>query len=106
MIIDMNIQGELLSRQMSRTPAASVPAAPKACEPLRADAPQRLPHRRGALPDLSDPTFRDGALGDLDRDMFSASARASNKNKLQTVTKALAFFGYPLYRGGQPTFAP
>ena len=72
------------------------PAAPKACEALRSDAPQRLTRQRGALPDLSDPARSEGALAELDRDMFSASARASNKNKLQTVTKALAFFGYPL----------
>ena len=57
--------------------------------PLRADAPGRLPRRRGSFPDLDTAEARASAVEDLRKDVYAASSIPGVTSRIRFLRKAL-----------------
>ena len=57
--------------------------------PLRADAPGRLPRRRGSFPDLDTAEARASAVEDLRKDVYAASSIPGVTSRMRFFRKAL-----------------
>ena len=57
--------------------------------PLRADAPGRLPRRRGSFPDLDTAEARASAVEDLRKDVYAASSIPGVTSRIRFIRKAL-----------------
>ena len=67
----------------------SAPRTGKGWAPIRADAPGRLPRRRGSFPDLSTPVARAQAVEEFRADIYAASSVPGIKSRLRFLAKAL-----------------
>ena len=71
----------------------SHPRAGAGWAPLRADAPGRLPRRRGAFPDLETAEARRLAVQELEADYYAASTIPGVKTRINFLYKALGKWG-------------
>ena len=71
----------------------SQPRANAGWAPLRADAPGRLPRRRGAFPDLDSAEARDEAVRVLRGEYYAASSIPGVKTRINFLYRALGKWG-------------
>ena len=80
---------------LPRTRSRSPRMVPAASVPLRRDAPSRLQHSVGTLPDLSTEASREAALADFVLDIYAPSNRASVASRLRLCERILAIWNLP-----------